>query len=64
MEFSAQQIQDFLVREFGLFLWLEEALVEDEELQEIITSGRPKIVRPHPPRPSPHFCLIAFYFII
>jgi hypothetical protein len=45
MEFSSQQIQDFLVREFGMFLWLEEALVEDEELQELITSGTPAIVR-------------------
>lgn len=45
MEFSSQQIQDFLVREFGMFLWLEEALVEDEELQELITSGTPTIVR-------------------
>jgi hypothetical protein len=44
-EVPQQQVQDFLVREYGLFLWLEEALVEDEALHELITSGSPTIVR-------------------
>jgi len=57
-EVSIGQVQDFLLREFEVFLWLAEALVEDEELQNLVNSGTPTLVRSSVP--SSH----SFFFFL
>lgn len=59
-EISQQQVQDFLVREFGFFLWLSEALVEDEALHRLLETDD----NTGPTLVPPEFVLFSSFFVI